>query len=57
MLKANGDPETNSIGDKFKGLPMCELISVPLIAAAEAQQQLVATAWDFYQKIAFDSSG
>ena len=33
---------------------MRELIAAPLIAAAEAQQELAATAWNFYQKIAFD---
>ena len=49
MLRADG----GNIGEKFKGLPMRELISAPLIAAAEAQQQLAATAWDFYEKIAF----
>lgn len=52
MLKADGD--NKSIGENFKGLPMRELISNPLIAAAEAQQQLAATAWDFYQRIAFN---
>lgn len=41
------------IGENFKGLPMRELISAPLIAAAEAQRQLASTAWDFYEKIAF----
>ena len=46
-----GDP---NVTDNFKGLPMRELIAAPLIAAAEAQQELAATAWNFYQKIAFD---
>lgn len=41
--------------DSFKGLPMETLIAAPLIATAEAQQKLSATAWDFYQKIAFES--
>ena len=36
---------------------MRELIAAPLIAAAEAQQELAATAWNFYQKIAFDEDG
>ena len=47
-----GDP---NVTDNFKGLPMRELIAAPLIAAAEAQQELAATAWNFYQQIAFDS--
>ena len=49
VLKA--DP---NVTDNFKGLPMRELIAAPLIAAAEAQQELAATAWNFYQQIAFD---
>lgn len=53
MLKAN---ENENIGNNFKGLPMRELISAPLIAASEAQQQLAASAWDFYQRIAFEQS-
>ena len=47
-----GDP---NVTDNLKGLPMRELIAAPLIAAAEAQQELAATAWNFYQQIAFDS--
>lgn len=47
----------SSVADKFKGLPMRELIAAPLIAAAEAQQELAATAWNFYQQIAFEKSG
>lgn len=45
--------------DKFRGLPMRDLIGGPLIAAAEAQEKLASTAWDFYQRIAFetDNSG
>lgn len=58
-VKDGGKPagpvlETESVPDKFKGLPMRDLIGGPLIAAAEAQQNLAAVAWDFYQKIAFD---
>jgi len=49
VLKAD-----SNVTDKFKGLPMRELIAAPLIAAAEAQQELAATAWNFYQQIAFD---
>lgn len=49
----------DNVADKFKGLPMRDLIGGPLIAAAEAQQNLASVAWDFYQKIAFktDDSG
>ena len=46
VLKAD-----SNVTDKFKGLPMRELIAAPLIAA---QQELAATAWNFYQQIAFD---
>ena len=52
VLKAD-----SNVTDKFKGLPMRELIAAPLIAAAEAQQELAATAWNFYQQIAFDEDG
>lgn len=52
VLKAD-----SNVTDKFKGLPMRELIAAPLIAAAEAQQELAATAWNFYQQIAFDDDG
>ena len=52
VLKAD-----SNVTDNFKGLPMRELIAAPLIAAAEAQQELAATAWNFYQKIAFDEDG
>ncbi len=37
VLKAD-----SNVTDKFKGLPMRELIAAPLIAAAEAQQELAA---------------
>lgn len=42
VLKAD-----SNVTDKFKGLPMRELIAAPLIAAAEAQQELAATALEF----------
>lgn len=53
VLKAN-DEGNKSVAENFKGLPMRELIAAPLIAAAEAQQELASTAWDFYQRIAFE---
>lgn len=42
------------VAAKFRGLPMRDLIGSPLIAAAEAQQKLASTAWDFYQRIAYE---
>jgi len=58
QIKDNANPKIRSnssnVADKFKGLPMRELISAPLIAVCEAQQQLAATAWDFYNKIGFE---
>lgn len=47
----------DDVTDKFRGLPMSELIGAPLIAAADAQQRLAGIAWDFYQKIAYDGTG
>lgn len=59
----NGDPTGKPVqlkenpADKFKGLPMRELIGGPLFAAAEAQEKLASIAWDYYQKIAYDGEG
>lgn len=52
-LEAGG--ELKSIVDNFKGLPMSELIGAPLIAAAEAQRRLAGVAWEFYQKVAYET--
>lgn len=52
MILQDGEP---SVADKFRGLPMSELIGAPLFAAADAQQRLAGIAWDFYQKIAYDT--
>lgn len=49
-----GDSNDNTVAEKMKGLPMRELIAAPLLAAAEAQQELASVAWDFYQRIAFN---
>lgn len=60
---ANEDPTgkpaqlKDNPADKFKGLPMRELIGGPLFAAAEAQEKLASIAWDYYQKIAYDGVG
>ncbi|MCD7953624.1 MAG: DUF2589 domain-containing protein [Synergistaceae bacterium] len=43
--------------DQLKGLPMRELISAPLIAVCESQQQLAATALNFYKQIAYEDDG
>lgn len=45
------------VADSFRGLPMRELISAPLIAVNEAQQQLAASTLDYYNKIAFEDDG
>ena len=42
------------VEDSFHGLPMRELISAPLIAASEAQQQLAASTVDYYNKLALE---
>ena len=51
---AETKPLESNVADSFKGLPMRELIANPLLAAAEAQQQLASVAWDYYQKIAYE---
>lgn len=56
LLQVEEEKENTKVGEPasaFKGLPMRELISAPLIAVAEAQQQLAASSLDFYNKIAF----
>lgn len=53
VLRDDGE----NVADKFKGLPMRDLIGGPLIAAAEAQRNLAAVALDFYNKIAFEEDG
>lgn len=45
----------SSVANNFRGLPMRDLIGGPLLAAAEAQQNLASIAWDFYEKIAFET--
>lgn len=45
----------DTVTDSFKGLPMRDLIGGPLIAAAEAQEKLASTAWDYYQRIAYET--
>lgn len=51
MLKVDGD--NKSVGENITGLPMGELISDPLMATAEAHQQLAASAWDSYRRTVF----
>ena len=56
-LKAEDEEKNTKAGvpaDSFKGLPMDEIISAPLSAVNEAQQQLAASSLDFYNKIAFE---
>ena len=48
-VKAKG---TDEVTEKFRGLPMRDLIGAPLVAAAEAQEKLASTACDYYQRIA-----
>lgn len=38
-----------NIGDRFKGLPMKELIGGPLLAAVDAQEQIAAASPDIYK--------
>lgn len=53
LMEMDGADGDRNVADKFRGLPMRDLIGAPLIAAAEAQQNLAAVALDFYKKIAF----
>ena len=37
----------------FEGIPIRELIGAPLLAAAEAQEKLASTAWDYLRRIVY----
>lgn len=45
---------SDNVSDKFKGLPIKDLIGLPLAAACEAQVDLASAAFDFMMKIGFD---
>jgi hypothetical protein len=45
----------NSIGSRFTGLDMKDLIGGPLSEAAKAQKQLAKSTADFINKVAFDN--
>ena len=47
----------NDIGNKFRGLPMAELISAPLMAACDSQKKMAASAYAFMQEIGFEKEG
>ena len=57
LLQVEDEKENTKVdvpADSFTGLPVDKLISAPLIAINEAQQQLAASSLDFYNKIAFE---
>jgi len=56
-VRESNPTKLGDVASSFKGLPMRELISAPLIAVNEAQQQLAASTLDYYNKIAFDDEG
>ena len=47
----------NSIANQFTGLPIEQLISAPLVAAAEGQKTLAATTASFIQEVGMDKDG
>ena len=61
MLQEQEEKSNESLregaADQMRGLPMRKLITAPLIEACEAQQQLAATALNYYEKIGFDEDG
>ena len=56
-VQENKKMKLKGTADGFRGLPMRELISGPLIAVNEAQQQLAASILDYYNKIGFTQDG
>tara|TARA_R110002012_G_scaffold268415_1_gene452356 strand:+ start:1666 stop:2205 length:540 start_codon:yes stop_codon:yes gene_type:complete len=47
----------SSIANQFTGLPIEQLISAPLVAAAEGQKSLAATTAAFIQEVGMDKDG
>ena len=47
----------SSIANQFTGLPIEQLISAPLVAAAEGQKTLAATTASFIQEVGMDKDG
>lgn len=45
--------DTPSVTKVFEGVPMRELIGAPLSAAAEAQEKLASTTWEYFQRIGY----
>lgn len=45
----------NNITSNFRGIPIAELISAPLMAACESQKSLAASAFSFMKEIGFDN--
>lgn len=48
---------TEKKNDKFKDIPMRDLIGGPLFAAAEAQEKLASTAYDYQQLMRYKTDG
>lgn len=46
--------ENNNVGDKFRGLPIAELIAAPLKAVCDSQRQLAASTYDYIMQIGFN---
>ena len=49
--------DSNQIANQFTGLPIENLISAPLLAAAEGQKSLASTTAQFITEVGMDSSG
>ena len=49
--------DTNTIANQFTGLPIENLISAPLLAAAEGQKSLASTTASFITEVGMDDKG
>jgi hypothetical protein len=47
-------PDNNNVADKFRGLPIAELIAAPLKAVCDSQRQLAASTYDYIMQIGFN---
>ena len=49
--------DSNQIANQFSGLPIENLISAPLLAAAEGQKSLASTTAQFITEVGMDDKG
>ena len=51
------NPDPNSVSNKFVGIPIADLVAVPLVAVSDSQKKLAQSAFEFMQEIGFNEEG